>query len=76
MNEVDIAIAYLNARKTGRGYVYFAEETRKAYLVKSRAMKELGKMLGEKIEYAYSLWCNSFSAKEFTYCTMRKYFQN
>jgi hypothetical protein len=52
-----VAVRFLEAERTSRGYRYYAPETGKFYRVPFKSMASLGSRLLEGQDDGYSLWC-------------------
>lgn len=59
-----IAIDYLQASRTSRGYRYRAHETSSDWIVSARDMARLGRMLSAGQTDAYSQWASSTDSVE------------
>lgn len=60
---INIAIDRINADRHEGGYIYRAEETDLDYTVDADDLAELGRMIAEGEDDAYSLWCSSYGAE-------------
>jgi len=63
-NHKRIAIDYLQASRTSRGYRYRAHETSSDWIVSARDLAKLGRMLSAGETDAYSQWAGSTDAFE------------
>ena len=59
-----VAIRFLEAEKTSRGYRYYAPETRKYYRIPAKSLAQLGADLLAEMDDAYSLWCSRTTSVE------------
>lgn len=59
-----IAIDYLQASRTSRGYRYRAHETSSDWIVSARDLAKLGRMLSAGETDAYSQWASSTDSVE------------